>query len=153
MYHSWQAFVVKSSIQTVERAGLLNQLSGRSNDVANQSGIISVVSNCHCPGIKGCFLMIRYYNPGQKSLDTFAKNLANSHHLVHPYHSTPFHRCSGEEGGGLPKPCDIKRASDLFGALKILFTNLQFCAHFTECLKTFFAQRIGFLRRIISSLK
>ena len=43
MHHSWQAFVVKSSIQTVERAGLLNQLSGRSNDVANQSGIISVV--------------------------------------------------------------------------------------------------------------
>jgi len=34
---------VKSSIQTVERAGLLEQLSGRGNDVANQSGIISVV--------------------------------------------------------------------------------------------------------------
>ena len=44
VYHSWQAFVVKSSIQTVERAGLLDQLSGRNNDVSNQSGIISVVS-------------------------------------------------------------------------------------------------------------
>ena len=40
--------MVKSSIQTVERSGVLNQLSGRGNDVANQSnqsGIISVVSN------------------------------------------------------------------------------------------------------------
>lgn len=45
VYHSWQLLVVKSSIQTVERAGLLDQLSGRGNDVANQSGIISVVSN------------------------------------------------------------------------------------------------------------
>ena len=43
VYHSWQLLVVKSSIQTVERAGLLDQLSGRGNDVANQSGIISVV--------------------------------------------------------------------------------------------------------------
>lgn len=45
VYHSWQLLVVKSNIQTVERAGLLDQLSGRGNDVANQSGIISVVSN------------------------------------------------------------------------------------------------------------
>lgn len=45
VYHSWQLLVVKSSIQTVERAGLLDQLSGRGNDVANQSGIISVASN------------------------------------------------------------------------------------------------------------
>lgn len=43
VYHSWQLLVVKSSIQTVERAGLLDQLSGRGNDVTNQSGIISVV--------------------------------------------------------------------------------------------------------------
>lgn len=44
VYHSWQAFVVKSSIHTVERAGLLDQLSGRNNDVSNQSGIISVIA-------------------------------------------------------------------------------------------------------------
>ncbi|CAH3042738.1 unnamed protein product [Pocillopora meandrina] len=44
VYHSWQLLVVKSSIQTVERAGLLDQLSGRGNDVTNQSGIISVIA-------------------------------------------------------------------------------------------------------------
>ncbi|KAM7426828.1 hypothetical protein ABFA07_021945 [Porites harrisoni] len=43
VYHSWQLLVVKSSIQTVERAGLLN-LSTRSNEVSNPSGIISVIA-------------------------------------------------------------------------------------------------------------
>ncbi|XP_068725152.1 uncharacterized protein [Montipora capricornis] len=52
--HSWQALVVKSRIQTVEQAGLLEQLSGRSKDVTNQSDIISKIAQ-YCK--QGCRLV------------------------------------------------------------------------------------------------
>ena len=59
VYHSWQLLVVKSSIQTVERAGLLDQLSGRGNDVTNQSGIISVVSGTAFLSLNYCTVQSR----------------------------------------------------------------------------------------------
>ena len=43
MYHSWQLLVVKSSINTVERAGLLDSLTGRTNETANKTDIINQV--------------------------------------------------------------------------------------------------------------
>ena len=43
MHHSWQLIVVKSDVHTVERAGLLDQLSGRNQEVANTSNIVSAV--------------------------------------------------------------------------------------------------------------
>ena len=44
VYHSWQLLVVKSSINTVETAGLLSSLTGRTHDVSNKTGIINQVS-------------------------------------------------------------------------------------------------------------
>lgn len=42
--HTWQLLVVKSSIRTTERAGVMDQMSGRRHEVANTSGIVSAVS-------------------------------------------------------------------------------------------------------------
>ncbi|XP_031563995.1 uncharacterized protein LOC116299477 [Actinia tenebrosa] len=44
VHHSWQLLVVKSDVHTTERAGLLDQLSGRNQEVANTSSIVSAIA-------------------------------------------------------------------------------------------------------------